>query len=276
MRINDIISEQGVIVQGVNTTVDVKVGQTEKEAKKLFPMNKGGKPKQQPGGAVHQLFNMGLSESTIDEITAMEAPVKQSDVVSVINNLASRKDDNPFSVRFYNGAIGKIRPSTAKKVLSFIERIDADEVKAKVMTYISTINGFKEIAQKAGVKVSENSNRPVITRTGAGTTKTVGGNEISRATPKIGGNQTTQYADGSIKTVNTTKAGGANIQKTQVAGIGQKQGVTNAKISKGDMAVNMNFDGSSNKIDPRKATSTGMRYKKPNGITKTVGNMKAI
>ena len=262
-------------IRDSNTTVDVKVGQTEKEAKKLFPMNKGGKPKQQPGGAVHQLFNMGLAESIIDEITAMEAPVKQSDVVSVINNLASRKDDNPFSVRFYNGAVGKIRPSTAKKVLSFIERIDADEVKAKVMQYISTINGFKEIAQKAGVKVSENSNRPVITRTGAGTTKTVGGNEISRATPKIAGNQTTQYADGSIKTVSNTKAD-ANIQKTQVAGIGQKQGVTNARISKGDMAYNMNFDGSSNKIDPRKATSTGMRYKKPNGQIKTVGNMKAI
>ena len=270
MRINDIISEQGVIVQGVNTTVDVKVGQTEKEAQKLFPMNKGGKPKQQPGGADHQLFNMGLSESTIAEITAMEAPVKQSDVVSVINNLATRRDDNPFNVRFYNGAIGKIRPSTAKKVLDFIDRIDTDEVKSRVMQYISTINGFKEIAQKAGVKVSENT-----TRTGAGgTVKKVGGNEISRATPKIGGNQTTQYADGSIKTVNTTQAGGANIQRTQVAGIGQKQGTTNAQISKGDMKVNMNFDGSSNKIEPKKATSTGLRYADKNNKIRTAGNMR--
>jgi hypothetical protein len=273
MRINDIISEQGVIVQGVNTTVDVKVGQTEKEAKKLFPMNKGGKPKQQPGGADHQLFNMGLSESTIAEITAMEAPVKQSDVVSVINNLASRKDDNPFNVRFYNGAIGKIRPSTAKKVLDFIDRIDTDEVKARVMQYISTINGFKEIAQKAGVKVNEN-NSPIVRRDNAGnTTKTVGGNEISRATPKIGGNQTTQYADGSIKTVNTTQAGGANIQRTQVAGIGQKQGTTNAQISKGNMKANLNFDGSSNKIEPKKATSVGLQYKNDKGKIKTAGNM---
>tara|TARA_R110002074_G_scaffold125215_7_gene262296 strand:- start:25664 stop:28435 length:2772 start_codon:yes stop_codon:yes gene_type:complete len=84
-----------------------------------------------------------------------EGSVTQSDVIKVINNLAVRKDNNPFDVRFYNGATGKIRPSTAKKVLDFIDRIDTDEVKSRVMQYISTINGFKEIAQKAGVKVSE-------------------------------------------------------------------------------------------------------------------------
>ena len=34
----------GKIVKGVNTTPDVQPGETERQAKKLFPMNKGGKP----------------------------------------------------------------------------------------------------------------------------------------------------------------------------------------------------------------------------------------
>jgi len=117
----------------------------------------------------------------------------------------------------------------------------------------------------------------VTTRTGAGNVTTVGGKEIARSTPKIGGAQTTQYADGSIKTVsNTTGPDGTNIRKTQVAGIGQKQGVTNAKISQGNTAVNLNFDGSSNKIDPKKATSAGMQYKVKADKIKTVGNMNAF
>ena len=122
------------------------------------------------------------------------------------------------------------------------------------------------------------SEAPVTTRTGAGNVTTVGGKEIARSTPKIGGAQTTQYADGSIKTVsNTTGPDGVNINKTQVAGIGQKQGVTNAKISQGNMKANLNFDGSSNKIDPNKATSVGLQYKdSKNGKIKTVGNMKAM
>lgn len=276
MKINDIIIEQGVIVQGVNTTVDVKTGETERQAKKFF----GGSGQPQPlvskkvrkNSDPNTLYNMGITENNIDEITAMEAPVKQSDVVKVIHNLAMRNDDEPFQVRFYNGAIGKIRPSTAKKIISFLDRIDTDEVRDRAMQYISTINGFKEIAQKAGVKLKE---APVTTRTGAGNVTTVGGKEIARSTPKIGGAQTTQYADGSIKTVsNTTGPDGTNIQKTQVAGIGQQQGVTNAKISKGEIAVNMNFDGKSNKIDPKKATSTGMRYRDLNNKVKTAGNMK--
>ena len=40
MKIYDIINEDGVIVPGVNTTVDVKPGQTEKEAAKFFGKGK--------------------------------------------------------------------------------------------------------------------------------------------------------------------------------------------------------------------------------------------
>lgn len=64
MKINDIIQEAvGKIVQGVNTTADVKPGQTEVEAKKFFGGD--GKPKSLgvPGATPNQAFNMGLTES---------------------------------------------------------------------------------------------------------------------------------------------------------------------------------------------------------------------
>ena len=68
MKINDIIQEAvGKIVKGVNTTVDVKPGQTEKEAKKFFGGD--GKPKHLgvPGATPNQAFNMGLTESEVTE-----------------------------------------------------------------------------------------------------------------------------------------------------------------------------------------------------------------
>lgn len=61
MRIRDIITEDGCIVQGVNTTVDVKPGETERQARKFF--GNAGKPK--PLGVksnTHVLFNMGLTK----------------------------------------------------------------------------------------------------------------------------------------------------------------------------------------------------------------------
>ena len=61
MRICDIITEDGRIVKGVNTTVDVKPGETERQARKFFGSN--GKPK--PLGVksnTHVLYNMGLTK----------------------------------------------------------------------------------------------------------------------------------------------------------------------------------------------------------------------
>ena len=45
MKIEE-VAGVGKIVKGVNTTPDVQPGETERQAKKLFPMNKSGKPKQ--------------------------------------------------------------------------------------------------------------------------------------------------------------------------------------------------------------------------------------
>ena len=64
MKINEILNEDGVIVPGVNTTVDVKLGQTEKEAKKFFGGNGKPKPIGVPGATPNQAFNLGLTESS--------------------------------------------------------------------------------------------------------------------------------------------------------------------------------------------------------------------
>ena len=66
MKINE-LNEAGVgkIVKGVNTTPDVQPGETERQAKKLFPMNKNGKPKSLgvKGATPNQAFNLGLTEN---------------------------------------------------------------------------------------------------------------------------------------------------------------------------------------------------------------------
>lgn len=61
------VKEAGVgkIVKGVNTTPDVQPGETERQAKKLFPMNKNGKPNSLgvKGATPNQAFNLGLTEN---------------------------------------------------------------------------------------------------------------------------------------------------------------------------------------------------------------------
>jgi len=62
----DIQNEAGVgKITKYNTTVDVKPGETERQAAKFFPMNKGGKPKPLgvPGATPNQAFNLGLTKT---------------------------------------------------------------------------------------------------------------------------------------------------------------------------------------------------------------------
>ena len=70
MKINE-LTEDGRIVKGVNTTPDVQPGETERQAKKLFPMNKNGKPQSLgvPGASPNVAFNLGLTE---DELTTVQ------------------------------------------------------------------------------------------------------------------------------------------------------------------------------------------------------------
>ena len=64
----------GKIVKGVNTTPDVQPGETERQAKKLFPMNKGGKPKSLgvKGATPNVAFNLGLTEDEMSTIQRAE------------------------------------------------------------------------------------------------------------------------------------------------------------------------------------------------------------
>lgn len=64
MRINEILHEEGVIVPGVNTTVDVQPGETERQAAKFG----NGKikelmPSARKNSNPNTLFNMGLAEA---------------------------------------------------------------------------------------------------------------------------------------------------------------------------------------------------------------------
>ena len=63
MKISQIISEAGVgKITKYNTTVDVKPGETERQAKKFFGGN--GKPKHLGvlGATPNQAFNLGLTK----------------------------------------------------------------------------------------------------------------------------------------------------------------------------------------------------------------------
>lgn len=62
MKILDIINEDGKIVKGVNTTVDVQPGETERQAAKFFGYNKDLIKKRKAKNPVQTLYNMGLAE----------------------------------------------------------------------------------------------------------------------------------------------------------------------------------------------------------------------
>ena len=58
------VKEDGVIVPGVNTTVDVKPGQTEKEAAKFFGKGKPAElhSKARKNSTPGKLYNLGLAQ----------------------------------------------------------------------------------------------------------------------------------------------------------------------------------------------------------------------
>jgi len=77
MKMQDLLTEDGRIVKGVNTTVDVDTNSISREAGKFgFKVDKDGKPptlsKKVKGKSTNVLFNLGMTESTEPRYTAME------------------------------------------------------------------------------------------------------------------------------------------------------------------------------------------------------------
>ena len=75
MKVYEILSEDGRIVKGVNTTVDVSVNQIPIEAAKFGnSVDKDGRPptlsKRVKGKSTNVLFNLGLTESRIQQLEA--------------------------------------------------------------------------------------------------------------------------------------------------------------------------------------------------------------
>tara|TARA_B100000989_G_C19513210_1_gene460233 strand:+ start:919 stop:1371 length:453 start_codon:yes stop_codon:yes gene_type:complete len=149
MKINDILTEQGVIVKGVNTTVDVKPGETERQAAKLFPMNKGGKPaslvsdKVRKNSNPHVLFNLGLTE---DQMILLEKVVKQSKPMKVLMNLASRKDNKPFPVKM-GDVLVDVTPNTARRIIQYY--FDSGNYHQKsIERDLESAMGFKKLTKE--------------------------------------------------------------------------------------------------------------------------------
>ena len=99
-----------------------------------------------------------------NEDDVMEAPLvaKQSHIFHVVSTLADRKDNKPFPIKFYDGGTMDVTPSTAKRIIDLYYRAE-DEIKKKIMQYMPTYNGFKEIAKAAGA-VKESAGVGKITK----------------------------------------------------------------------------------------------------------------
>jgi len=148
MRIKE-LTEDGVIVPGVNTTVDVKPGQTEKEAAKFFGH---GKPKEldkkaRKNSDPNTLYNMGLAESSLVEFFKKSKGVKQSDPLKVLDNIADRKDNKEFPIKMYDGSTIGVRPSTARRIITIYLQSE-DDVRKRIEQALKTKNGFKELLMK--------------------------------------------------------------------------------------------------------------------------------
>lgn len=142
MKISE-VAGVGKIVKGVNTTVDVKPGETKRQAAKFGnTIDAQGRPpelnkKARKNSDPNTLYNLGLVEKTI----------KQSHPLKVLDNIADRRDEKPFPIKMYDGSIIEVRPSTARRIVNIYLRSDEDQRK-DMLNYLKTKNGLKELMRK--------------------------------------------------------------------------------------------------------------------------------
>ena len=114
-----------------------------------------------------QLVKTGLAKDLdpsryIPQGVTEELTVKQSHIFKVVSNLADRKDNRPFPIKFYDGGTLEVQPSTAKRIIDFYYQAN-DALQTKLLKFLPTYNGFKEIAKAAGA-VQESAGVGKITK----------------------------------------------------------------------------------------------------------------
>ena len=79
-------------------------------------------------------------------------PVKQSDPLRVLDNLAARKDNMPFPIKFANDEEIKVTPNLAKRFTMAYHDIAKPEQKEIIKRYLKTKDGFKKIVNQMQLK----------------------------------------------------------------------------------------------------------------------------
>ena len=79
-------------------------------------------------------------------------PVKQSDPLRVLDNLAARKDNMPFPIKFANDEEIKVTPELAKRFTMAYHDIARPEQKDLIKKYLKTKDGFKKIVNQMQLK----------------------------------------------------------------------------------------------------------------------------
>jgi hypothetical protein len=94
-----------------------------------------------------------------------EAEVKQSFALKVLNNIAARRDNSPFPVKFYDGSTVEVNPTTARKFLSYYDESDVER-QHWILNYLKTKKGFLELMQPEFVESIEGNIAEVIRKVG--------------------------------------------------------------------------------------------------------------
>jgi hypothetical protein len=83
-----------------------------------------------------------------------EGLVKQSVALKVLSNVAARHDNSPFPIKFYDGSIIKVKPSTAQKFLRYYDESEPEK-QHWIQNYLKTKKGFLELMQPEFVESIE-------------------------------------------------------------------------------------------------------------------------
>ena len=79
-------------------------------------------------------------------------PVRQSDPLRVLDNLASRKDNMPFPIKFSNDEEIKVTPELARRFTMAYHDIAKPEQKDLIKKYLRTKDGFKKVVNQMQLK----------------------------------------------------------------------------------------------------------------------------